>query len=182
MHKKETKIVGFSNRFLSVEVKEDNRDDEMCSMYIFNLGWIQSLKRIIKAPLISSTDCGYTHLYLCKNEISFPKFFFLTYSKFWCNRIYNQPCYFSHNLVGNTDPKTHICMRHSFRVCDNARTFYRLKLRYNQRVKSARKRLLIIQFFHLGPQVLWQLNMYITNIKTKQNFCLALKSQPLISL
>ena len=73
-------------------------------------------------------------------------------------------------------------MRHSFRVCDNARTFYRLKLRYNQRVKSARKRLLIIQFFHLGPQVIWQLNMYITNIKTKQNFCLALKSQPLISL
>ena len=73
-------------------------------------------------------------------------------------------------------------MRHSFRVCDNARTFYRLKLRYNQRVKSARKRLLIIQFLQLGPQVLWQLNMYITNIKTKQNFCLALKSQPFISL
>ena len=58
-------------------------------------------------------------------------------------------------------------MRHSFRVCDNARTFYRLKLRYNQRVKSARKRLLIIQFLQLGPQVLWQLNMYITNIKTE---------------
>ena len=175
--------MGFSNRFLSVEVKEDNLDDEMCSMYIFNLGWIQSLKRIIKAPLISSTDCGYTRLrthYVRTKFFSSQDLFSHLFEILMQSHL--QPCYFSHNLVGNTDPKTHICMRHSFRVCDNARTFYRLKLRYNQRVKSARKRLLIIQFLQLGPQVLWQLNMYITNIKTKQNFCLALKSQPFISL